>query len=82
MGAPKDVRIWRDVYYTRPRGTNTPWGFDAPYQLSGEEYFVLGDNSDVSDDSRTWAAGPAVPAALIYGKPLVLRLGRRDWEDR
>jgi len=31
---------------------------------------MLGDNSPVSEDSRTWPEGPAVPARLLVGKPL------------
>ncbi len=39
--------------------------------LGPEEYYVLGDNSPVSDDSRTWPGRGAVDAKLLLGKPLV-----------
>ena len=40
-------------------------------RLAADEYFVLGDNSPVSDDSRTWPDRGAVVAKLLVGKPLV-----------
>lgn len=76
------LTLYRDVYYTRGKGKN---GIDEPFAL-GEEYFVLGDNSPVSLDSRSWPDG-AVPAKLLLGKPFVvhlpsrpgtLRLGKRE----
>jgi len=67
----RDVRIYRDVYYTRPVGPTARWGLDEPVTLGPDEYFVLGDNSPISDDSRTWPLGPAVPAKLLVGKPFL-----------
>jgi len=52
----RDVRVYRDVYYTHPVGITARWGLDEPVRLGGEEYFVLGDNSLISEDSRTWLA--------------------------
>ena len=45
-------------------------GIPLPCQLGPDEYFVLGDNSSVSDDSRTWRNGPGLPRKLLIGKPL------------
>jgi signal peptidase I len=44
-------------------------GVRAPCPLYSGEYFVLGDNSAVSDDSRTWPTA-AVKLPAIIGKPL------------
>ncbi len=66
-----DLRVYRDVYYTRPVGIRARWGVDQPVQPADDEYFVLGDNSPVSEDSRTWSQ-PGVPAKLLVGKPLVV----------
>ena len=80
-----NLRVYRDVYYTHPIGPQGRWGLDDPFRLGEEEYFVLGDNSPISDDSRTWPEGPAVAANLLVGKPFLVhfpakrvQLGR--WE--
>jgi hypothetical protein len=39
--------------------------------LGPDEYFVLGDNSAHSEDSRYWPVA-GVPAAALVGKPLFL----------
>ena len=64
------LQVYRDVYYTRGRAMN---GVDEPFQLGEDEYFMLGDNSPVSSDSRSWNQG-AVPERLILGKPFVVHL--------
>lgn len=66
------LRVYRDVYYTHPIGPAGRWGLDDPVHLSGGEWFVLGDNSPISDDSRTWPNGPVVPQNLLIGKPLLV----------
>lgn len=67
-----DVQVYRDVYYTDPGGGHGRWGPDSPVQLGSEEYFVLGDNSPISDDSRTWPQGPALSGGLLVGRPLLV----------
>ena len=64
------VRIFRDLYYTPGRSMN---GVVEPYKLSDTEFFVLGDNSPVSSDSRNWV-NAAVPEHLLIGKPVVVHL--------
>ncbi len=61
------LRLFRDVHYT-DTGSN---GTDQPVHLGADEYFVLGDNSPSSDDSRSWAQ-PAVPERNFLGRPFVV----------
>ncbi|MGD9635086.1 MAG: signal peptidase I [Pirellulales bacterium] len=43
------------------------------WRLGPREYFVLGDNSAVSDDSRSWPTGPGLDAKLLVGRPIGVR---------
>jgi signal peptidase I len=64
-----DLCVWRDVVYTpSPGGSVTLDVEQAAWQLAADEYFVLGDNPAISDDSRTWPDGPGLPARLIVGR--------------
>ncbi|WP_165244352.1 signal peptidase I [Paludisphaera soli] len=71
-----EVRIYRDVHYTGSLGAahRRPHGVLEPYRLKSGEYFVLGDNSPVSNDSRFWTQGPVVPRSLFLGKPFLVHL--------
>lgn len=59
----RSIRILRDLYYTA-RDTH---GVKSPEDLGPDEYFVLGDNSAESRDSREW--GP-VRRSRIVGRPI------------
>jgi len=59
----RSLRILRDLYYTA-RGTH---GVSEPADLGPDEYFVLGDNSASSRDSREW--GP-IHGSRIVGRPV------------
>lgn len=52
IGASGEVNIYRDVVY-EPRGT---YGCEREYQLAKNQYYLLGDNSSDSTDSRVFGA--------------------------
>jgi Signal peptidase, peptidase S26 len=57
-----------------PSTPRHPHAVREPVRLADDEYFVLGDNSPVSNDSRFWADGPVVPRSLFLGKPFLVHL--------
>jgi signal peptidase I len=67
----RNLKLYRDTYYTQfgQNGTLPPNG--RPVTLGPDEYFVLGDNSGNSQDSRKWP-GPGVPEADFVGKPFLI----------
>ena len=56
------LQVWRDRYWLHPDGTGIPWQKNRP--LANDEYFVLGDNSAVSIDSRHWHPGSVTRKTL------------------
>ncbi|MDX2200663.1 MAG: signal peptidase I [Phycisphaerae bacterium] len=52
----RELRIWRDVYYTTSHRSKRAVRGD-PFALRINEYFVAGDNSADSHDSREWDQG-------------------------
>ena len=63
------LSVWRDVYYGPLAGGGGGHGLSGPCQLGPDEFFVLGDNSPISLDSRTWKK-PGLAAKYLVGKPL------------
>jgi signal peptidase I len=63
----RHFRLFRDVHYSS-NGRNAI--YDA-WPLKQDEYFMLGDNSANSEDSRYWSI-PGIPERNFLGKPLLL----------
>jgi signal peptidase I len=73
------LQLFRDVYYSDDVGRRA---IDSPSQLKSNEYFVLGDNSPVSKDSRSWTDETVLTGDLLLGKPLVVHLPSRKQRIR
>lgn len=63
----RNVKLGRDIHYTHygEHGTR------RAVELGPREYYVLGDNSGNSQDSRKWPS-PAVPERAFIGKPILV----------
>jgi signal peptidase I len=63
----RNFMLYRDIYYTQfgEHGTR------HPAVLGPNDYFVLGDNSGNSQDSRKWP-NPGVPEMDFIGKPFLI----------
>ena len=59
--------------YTPGRRVNA---VDEEFTVPEGSYFVMGDNSPVSSDSRNWAQ-PVVSRKLLIGKPFIVHLPSR-----
>lgn len=71
-GRVRNFRLFRDVYVTNRLASEPVIGFGVrePVRLSKDGYFLLGDNSGFSLDSRFWKHGPVVPQSAIIGRPI------------
>jgi signal peptidase I len=63
----RHVKLYRDIHYRTGDRNAGP----VPYPLGPDEYFLMGDNSANSDDSRSWQI-PGVPERNFLGKPFLL----------
>ena len=68
-----ELEMYRDVFYTPGRRKNA---IDSEFTIPAASYFVQGDNSPVSSDSRSWL-NPCVPHRLLIGKPFLVHLPSR-----
>ena len=68
----ENLKVYRDVYYTQPSAATTAAELASGVVLGHDEFFVLGDNSPISEDSRTWSEARAVAAHLLLGRPLLV----------
>jgi signal peptidase I len=83
----KDVKVYRDIYYSHPAGRKDFRLLEHGVCLGDGEFFVLGDNSPISEDSWTWSDDWAVRAEQLIGRPFLVvlpargaRLGRRFFQ--
>lgn len=61
----RDVRLFRDVYYTRKSRQKFLYAVEGPERVPEDHFFVLGDNSRNSHDGRAWGF---VPRKSVIGK--------------
>jgi len=59
----RDLRVWRDLHYVAPPDAVSR----RPVHLGADEYYLLGDNSRSSRDSRDFGF---LPADSIFGRPI------------
>jgi len=78
LGIPDDYRENFPAGFDSSRQSDRHWRNDLPRHISAGElvvpkgqYFVMGDNRDVSIDSRYWGF---VPQQNMEGRPLVIYL--------
>jgi hypothetical protein len=68
----RGLKVLRDVYYVQPSRANAVRDVALPYKLPTDGFYVLGDNSPIADDSRTWPDDAVLPRSRIVGRPLTL----------
>ncbi len=86
LATVRKAKLYRDVHYSQ-RGEHAVAG--RPVRLGTGQYFVLGDNSSISEDSRFWANEGQVARDEFVGRPIVVHLpsvasttrdGSRRWQ--
>ena len=77
QGRVSHLSLWRDVYYydrspfpASPVSWATPRDFpNGAQQLGPDEYFTMGDNSQLSWDARCWQQGINLPGERLEVEP-------------
>lgn len=64
----RQFTLWRDIHYREGGGKH---GVKSECPLGANEYFLLGDNTASSFDSREWDT-PGVPEHDFLGKPFLV----------
>ena len=72
-----DLRVLRDIFYIGAFDVGArPGEFverqRLSFDLQADQFFVLGDNSAASKDSRLWVEGHHIDRHLLVGKALVI----------
>ncbi|MBU6276715.1 MAG: signal peptidase I [Planctomycetes bacterium] len=73
----RDIRVLRDVFYIGareylPHTGGFTEGRRLDFPLEADQFFVLGDNSAASKDSRLWLEGHHVDRHLLVGRALAV----------
>ncbi|MFM8495938.1 MAG: S26 family signal peptidase, partial [Planctomycetia bacterium] len=73
----RDIRLLRDVFYIGareylPHTGGFTEGRRLDFPLEADQFFVLGDNSAASKDSRLWLEGHHVDRHLLVGRALAV----------
>ena len=73
----KNLRVLRDTFYIGAIDVGARPGEileedRLEFELEADQFFVLGDNSAASKDSRLWMEGHHVDRSLLIGKALAI----------